>query len=115
MNLKANGFRMPTEAEWEYVATGRGENRSYPWGNEEPKPGVHGNFVGRAAVTEINSNLRSSLEQGVMVVGSYPVGASRDGVMDLAGTSASGAPIPIARIRRCHRPIRSNSARPIPV
>jgi iron(II)-dependent oxidoreductase len=49
---RAHGARLPTEIEWEKAATWdqqTGTARSFPWGNEELRPGVHANVdhIGR--------------------------------------------------------------------
>lgn len=63
------GGSLPTEAQWEFVARGE-KGRKYPWGNAEPTE-RHANFEMRVGNTS--------------PVGSYPDGASPEGLLDLAG------------------------------
>ncbi|MCB9473382.1 MAG: SUMF1/EgtB/PvdO family nonheme iron enzyme [Candidatus Delongbacteria bacterium] len=67
---ESRGYRLPTEAEWEYAAR-YDDNRIYPWGDTDPVECMHANF-----------NLCVGWSTPV---GSYGMGTNTLGLQDMAG------------------------------
>lgn len=90
----ASGTRLPREAEWEFAARGPGSLR-FPWGEAEPTRD-HMNACGKEcerwhAEVGLSRELQGLMYEeddgysGSAPVGSFPLGSTRDGVMDLVG------------------------------
>jgi len=72
------GMRLLTEVEWHYVASGRGQQRTYPWGEPSPTSCTQAIFG-----LDTSGANKCGFPKPVMTA---PGDVSRDGIHDLAGS-----------------------------
>jgi sulfatase modifying factor 1 len=81
-----DGGFLPTEAEWNYVATGGDEQRAYPWSTPAGSTTIDNSHASYNDGTDcVGDGLPGCMQTDLVPVGSKPAGDGRWGQADLAG------------------------------